>query len=147
MVAITDRFRVQYAVERKRLSSSVAVYYVRSDINGGDPVARAVLHIDRATVSEVLVYRPQDRRRGIASALYAAIEAEIGRPLRAGNIRTVAGRAFWRGRTTKAAARVKRLGPMGREKRRNGCQQPFQPEQFQRATAAEEETVRDATRN
>ena len=78
------------------MSANGAVYYVNA---GHNPVARAVLRVDLGCISDVLVYRREDRRRGIATALYDLIEAELGRPLRPSQVRSnKAGRAFWASR-------------------------------------------------
>jgi hypothetical protein len=67
------------------LSANGAVYYVNA---GHNPVARAVLRVDKGWISAVLVYRKADRRRRIATALYALIEAQLGRPLRPSPVRS-----------------------------------------------------------
>jgi ribosomal protein S18 acetylase RimI-like enzyme len=67
-------------------------------------VARAVLHPMRGAVTEILVHRETDRRRGIASALYDLIELDLGRPLRPSRIRSIAGRAFWARRRQRETA-------------------------------------------
>jgi hypothetical protein len=88
---ITDKFGTPYAIIRVP-HSGTTVYHV---LAGEELVARAVLRIDKGCISAVLVYRKADRRRGIASALYDLVEADIGRPLRPSRIRSRAGRAFW----------------------------------------------------
>ena len=70
-------------------------YYAHA---GGFPVARAVLRLDKGWISDMLVYRKTDRRRGIATALCGLIEADLGRPLRPNQMRSKAGRAFWASR-------------------------------------------------
>ena len=67
-------------------------------------VARAVLHPMRGAVTDALVYREADRRRGIASALYDLIEQDLGQPLRPSRIRSTAGRAFWAKRRQRETA-------------------------------------------
>jgi hypothetical protein len=57
-----------------------------------------VLQVFKGCISDVLVYREADRRRGIASALYRLIEAERSQSLRPSRIRSKAGRAFWAAR-------------------------------------------------
>jgi hypothetical protein len=47
------------------------------------------------------------RRRGIASALYRLIEADLGRPLRPSRIWTEADRAFWKARKVVAGGTQK----------------------------------------
>jgi hypothetical protein len=59
---------------------------------------------DKARVSDVLVYRREDRRRGIASALYQLIEADLGRPLIPSRIMSVDGKVFWAHRAHRAPA-------------------------------------------
>lgn len=61
-------------------------------------VARAVLRFFQCCIDDILVYREADRRRGIASALYALIEAELGRPLRPSKICSRPDKAFCAGR-------------------------------------------------
>jgi hypothetical protein len=66
--------------------------------NGTDLVARAVVRVFKGCIDDVLVYKDSDCRRGIASALYALIEADLGRPWRPSRIRSAAGRKFWASR-------------------------------------------------
>src|SRR6476619_7997812 len=91
MRRITDKLGTDYAVDAK-LVSGMIVYTVRS---GDEMVARAVFHPMRGAVTDVLVYREADRRRGIASSLYDLIEQGLRQPLRPSRIRSKAGRAFW----------------------------------------------------
>jgi len=93
--SITDRLGITYAVTRVPLGANAVAYYAFA---GGFPVARAVLRLDKGWISDVLVYRKTDRRRGIATALCAVIEADFGRPLRPDQMRSKAGRAFWASR-------------------------------------------------
>ena len=93
--SITDRFGITYTVTRTPLGANAAAYYAFAR---GFPVARAILRVDKGCISDVLVYRKTDRRRGIATALCALIEADLGRPLRPNHMRSKAGRAFWAGR-------------------------------------------------
>jgi hypothetical protein len=95
MVAITDRFGACYEVTSARLGAGAMVYHVHA---GELLVARAVPQIYKGCISDVLVYRQIDRRRGICSALYAAIEADIGRPLIPSRIKSKCGKAFWASR-------------------------------------------------
>jgi hypothetical protein len=97
-VQIVDRFGTTYAVKRWPLSDDSTVYYVLS-LAGDAVVARAVLQVVRGCVTEVLVYNQTNRRRGIASALYRLIEADLGRPLVPSRIRSRAGLAFWASRS------------------------------------------------
>ena len=92
MDSIVDRLGTTYTVTRTSLGPNATVYYVHA---GDVPVARAVLRLDKGWISDVLVYRKEDRRRGIATALYALIEAELGRPLRPSRIKSKVGKAFW----------------------------------------------------
>ena len=75
MATIADRFGATYTVTSAPLGAGATVYYVHA---GELLVARAVPQVYKSCISDVLVYRQADRRRGICSALYAAIEAEIG---------------------------------------------------------------------
>src|SRR5215467_7115590 len=77
MARITDRFGISYTVARAPLAANAVAYYAYV---GNTPIARAVLRLDRGYVSHALVYRKEDRRRGIASALYELIETDLGRP-------------------------------------------------------------------
>jgi hypothetical protein len=92
---VTDRFGATYTITSTPLGAGAIVYYVHA---GELLVARAVLQIYKGSISDVLVYRQADRRRGICSALYAAIEADIGRPLVPSRIKSKDGKAFWAGR-------------------------------------------------
>jgi hypothetical protein len=83
---IADRFGVTYTITRTPWGGRVTIYHVHR---------RRELVLRGDQVREVLIYRLRDRRRGIASALYKLIEADIGRPLRPSKIRSKAGRAFW----------------------------------------------------
>src|SRR5262249_53792581 len=94
---ITDRFGTTYTVKSWPLGEGVVVYYVLG-LAGNALFARAVLQIAKGCISEVLVYHRANRRRGIASALYRLIEADLGRPLVPSRIRSRAGRAFWASR-------------------------------------------------
>jgi GNAT superfamily N-acetyltransferase len=117
MRLIVDSFGIRYAVERKMYRDTVIYYVLALDPNGdlaarariskdlraGFPafIARAVLSLKRDRINEVMVW-PDHRRRGIASALYRLIEADLGRPLRPSRIRTEVGRAFWKARKVAA---------------------------------------------
>jgi hypothetical protein len=96
MDVITDRFGVTYTVTRSPLQADATVIYCAHA--GDEAVARAVVEVFRGCISDVLVYRETDRRRGIASALYKLIEEELGQPLRPSRIRSAAGRKFWASR-------------------------------------------------
>jgi ribosomal protein S18 acetylase RimI-like enzyme len=91
MRTIVDKRGTEYAVDAKLIAGMI-VYTVHA---GDEMVARAVFDPMRGAVTDVLVYRETDRRRGIASSLYDLIEQDIGRPLRPSRIRSYAGRAFW----------------------------------------------------
>jgi hypothetical protein len=95
MDSITDRFGITYSVTRTPLGANAVVYRAFAD---NVAVARAVLRVDKGWISDVLVYRKTDRRHGIATALCALIEADLGRPLRPNHMRSKAGRAFWQSR-------------------------------------------------
>jgi len=96
MDTITDRVGVTYTVTRSPLQADgTVIYHV---FNGTDLVARAVLRFFKSCIDDVLVYKESNRRRGIASALYKLIEAELGQPLRPSRIRSKSGRAFWASR-------------------------------------------------
>lgn len=77
--AITDKFGIAYTVTRTPLGANAMAYYAHT---GDILVARAVLQVFKGCISDVLVYRQADRRRGIASALYKLIKDELGQPLR-----------------------------------------------------------------
>jgi hypothetical protein len=87
--SIHDRFGITYTVTRTSLGPNATVYYAHA---GSTTVARAVLRLDKGWISDVLVYRREDRRRGIATALYALIEAELGKPLRPSPIKSKVGK-------------------------------------------------------
>jgi|SRR5581483_3623388 len=93
---IVDRFGLPYAVARRG-----DVYTVTA---GEALVARAALDVRKGSVAEVLVW-PAFRRRGVASALYRVIEADLGKPLRPSRIRSKAGRAFWASRALRTNQR------------------------------------------
>src|SRR5262245_36069570 len=78
MDTIVDKFGIVYLVKRTQLGANAIAYYAFA---GKFPVARAVLQVFKGCISDVLVYRQTDRQRGIASALYRLIEADLGRPL------------------------------------------------------------------
>jgi len=92
--SITDRLGITYTVTRTPLRANAVIY---NAFAGDVSVARAVLRVEKGCISDVLVYRKADRRRGIATAMYALIEADLGRPLRPSRIRfrSKVGRAFW----------------------------------------------------
>jgi hypothetical protein len=77
------------------MGDGTVIYYAHA---GDEAIARAVAHVFKGCIDDVLVYRETDRRRGIASALYKLIEDELGRPLRPSRIRSAAGRKFWASR-------------------------------------------------
>src|SRR5262245_13759110 len=95
MDSVQDRFGCVYRVTRTPMGDGAVVYHVFS---GSELVARAVLRFFKRCIDDVLVYKVSNRRRGIASALYALIEEELGRPLRPSRIRSAAGRKFWASR-------------------------------------------------
>lgn len=85
-MSITDKRGRTYRVERRG-----PIWYAW---DGDRPVIRAVLAGE--TISEVVVYPKEDRRCGIASALYAQIERDAGITLKPARVRTRAGKAFWK---------------------------------------------------
>src|SRR6516165_3760452 len=91
MRRITDKCGMHYLVARRHYDAQTIIYKVsmREQL-----VARAVLQPARGSVSDVLVW-PDWRRRGIASALYRLIEADLGRALIPGRIKSSDGKAFW----------------------------------------------------
>ena len=91
MRRIVDKLGTGYVVDAK-LVSGMIVYAVHA---GDTMAARAVFHPMRGAVTDVLVYREADRRRGIASSLYDLIEQDLRQPLRPSRIRSKVGRAFW----------------------------------------------------
>jgi hypothetical protein len=123
---LADRFGTRYAVERKMHRDAIIYYVLALDPNGdlaarartskdllvGVPafIARAVLSLKRDRINEVMVW-PDHRRRGIASALYRLIEADLGRPLRPSRMRSEAGQAFWKARKTATAASSQEKSP------------------------------------
>jgi hypothetical protein len=103
-VHIVDRFGTTYTVKRWPHGDGTMLYYVLS-LDGKAVVARAVLQVAKGCISEVLVYHQANRRRGIASALYRLIEADLGRPLVPNRIKSREGIAFWASRQTKSRHR------------------------------------------
>jgi hypothetical protein len=71
------------------------IYYVHA---GDEAIVRAVVQVFKGCIDDVLVDKESNRRKGIASALCALIEAELGRPLQSSRIRSAAGRKFWASR-------------------------------------------------
>ena len=102
---IVDRFGTTYAVKCWPHGDGSMLYYVLS-LDGNAVVARAVLQLAKGCVSEVLIYHQANRHRGIASALYRFIEADIGRPLVPSQIRSRAGQALWASRTRHARVKL-----------------------------------------
>ena len=101
---IVDRFGTTYAVKRWPHTDGTMLYYVTS-LDGNAVIARAVLQVLRSCVTDVLVYQETNRRRGIASALYRLIEADLGRPLVPSRVPSKAGRLFWARRQAALQAR------------------------------------------
>ena len=66
------------------------------EILSGREVAFAALR--GSSVASVVVYDAQDRRRGIATALYAFIERKNGITLKPSRVRRSDGKAFWQTR-------------------------------------------------
>jgi len=108
-VQIVDRFGTSYTVKRWPNGDGTMLYYVLS-LDGDAVVARAVLQPFRGCVTDVLVYHQANRRRGVATALYPLIEADLGRPLVPSRIRSLAGRrSGWRGNGLGQLLRVSSL--------------------------------------
>jgi hypothetical protein len=64
---ITDRLGATYTITHSLLQADGSViYYAHA---GNEAVARAVVEVFKGCISDVLVYRETDRRRGVA-ALY-----------------------------------------------------------------------------
>jgi hypothetical protein len=96
MDEIRDRFGTTYAVTRSTLhADGTVIYYAHA---GDEAIARAVVEVFKGCISDVLVYKESDRLKGIGSALYKLIEADIGWPLQPSRIRSAAGRKFWASR-------------------------------------------------
>ena len=96
MDSINDRVGTVYTVTCSPLQGDgTVIYYAHA---GDEVIARAVVQVFKGSISDVLVYNESNRRKGIASALYRLIEAELGRPLQPSRIRSKAGRAFWANR-------------------------------------------------
>jgi hypothetical protein len=96
MDTVADRFGSTYTVTRSPLQADgTVIYYAHA---GDEAIARAVVEVFKGCISDVLVYKDSNRRKGIGSALYKLIEAELGRPLVPSRIRSKAGRAFWSSR-------------------------------------------------
>ena len=73
------------------MGDGAVIYHMFS---ASELVARAVLRFFKGCIDDVLVYRETDRWRGIASALYRLIEADLDQPLRPRRIRSKSGRTF-----------------------------------------------------
>src|SRR5215467_150319 len=96
MDEIRDRTGTTYAVTRSTLhADGTVIYYAHA---GDEAIARAVVEVFKGCISDVLVYKESNRRKGIGSALYKLIGADIGRPLQPSRIRSAAGRKFWASR-------------------------------------------------
>jgi hypothetical protein len=94
---ITDKKGQAYVVVRK--PGRLPFVIVLRIYLGTSEIAFAVVDGAAPRVTDVVIYNPALRRRGIGSALYRRIEIELGRPLLPSRVRTKAGRAFWRART------------------------------------------------
>lgn len=92
---ITDKQGVSYEVRIAEFAPGQIAFHVEKD---GIPIARAALNVRRQTVSDVVVYDPADRRKGIATALYDYIEREMGFTLMPNRMRLANGRDFWKAR-------------------------------------------------
>lgn len=95
MTEIRDREGRPYQVERKIIGPKGILLAV---MDGERLVARFVYDPNRHAVSEALVYLTTDKRKGIATAIYNLLEAEIGRPLRPSPRLLGDGRLFWAAR-------------------------------------------------
>src|SRR5262245_43481438 len=115
--SITDRFGIAYTVTRTPLGANAVAYYAHA---GQVLVARAVLQVFKGCISDVLVYRQADRRRGIASALYRLIEDDLGRPLVPSRIRSKAGRALWASRSRHEHQQAARTAQSVQRRRSSG---------------------------
>lgn len=104
---ITDKRGRTYNISQAPMGLGMVVYYVTRE---SVPIARAVLNVARGCISDVVVYDTDERRQGIATALYDAIEAKRGIKLVPNGLKLDAGRAFWRARN--AGRFRKALGPM-----------------------------------
>ncbi|RTL67524.1 MAG: hypothetical protein EKK41_16880 [Hyphomicrobiales bacterium] len=93
---IHDKQGRAYAVKSAPIGNGLVVYHVTRD---GVPVARAALNTRLGCVQDVVVYSVDDRRQGICTALYNAIEAELGIKLVPNRMRLADGKAFWQART------------------------------------------------
>lgn len=105
---IVDKFGLTYEVSSVSLGSGLMVYHVERD---GVPVERAVLNTSRGCIKDVVVYSTDDRRRGIATALYDAIERLHGFRLLPNHMRLADGKAFWRSRQGTARSALGRMAP------------------------------------
>ncbi|MFK5019530.1 hypothetical protein ACI4CV_27430, partial [Klebsiella pneumoniae] len=77
------------------IGAGLIIYHVNRETV---PIARAVLNTGKGCIQDVVVYSVDDRRQGIATALYDAIEAEHGIKLAPNRTRLSDGKAFWRAR-------------------------------------------------
>lgn len=92
---ITDKRGQTYNVMQSHMGGGLVVYYATHD---NVPIARAVLNVARCCIQDVVIYDVDDRRQGIATALYDAIEAERRIKLVPNALKLEAGKAFWRSR-------------------------------------------------
>ena len=100
MRTIFDKLGAAYTVDAKLVAGAIIYTAQAKDVL----IARAVMHPMRGAVTEILIHREADRRRGIATALYDLIEQDLGRSLRPSRIRSTAGRAFWARRRQRESA-------------------------------------------
>jgi hypothetical protein len=105
---ITDKHGTTYGVTSASIGVNLTAYHVLRD---GVPIARAALNTRKGCIQDVVVYSVYDRRRGIATALYDAIEAAHGFRLVPNHMRLADGKAFWRARQGKHRKALGKMAP------------------------------------
>lgn len=105
---IADKFGLVYDLRSAGLGPGLTVYHVE---RAGIPVARAVLNLRRGCIQDIVVYSVDDRRRGIATALYDAIERLHGFRLVPNHRRLADGKAFWRARSGSGRQALGKMAP------------------------------------
>lgn len=108
MPTIEDKRGVSYQVHSAEFAPGLIAFHVMKD---EIPIARAALNTRRQCVSDVIVYDPRDRRRGIATALYDHIEREYGFTLVPNRMRLGNGKAFWKARRSAARRALGSMAP------------------------------------
>ncbi len=106
---IIDKHGMTYEVSSAEFAPGQVAFHVIKD---GLPIARAALNVRRQCVSDVVVYDPSDRRKGLASALYDHIEREMGFTLVPNRLKLANGKAFWSARHARAQRPRRVLGMM-----------------------------------